>query len=203
MKRYNPYKSAFSAAISELTSDRALNYYEIRAWQDAQAIVDAAVAAGTVAYQAAMMAYQMGAFCRAWLLATEQAAIEITAIVPGQSTAVIASEIEIIDAEIIDAEIIEESNYILMGSAPTPALMSAIVATRTRSTEQFVLSAIAPSVAALSLLLEQDSKPTRKTRKSKTEATAKPAPRARKAASPAPQKSATLARFEGYAAHID
>lgn len=193
MKRFNPYKSAFSAAISELTSDRALNYYEIRAWQDAQAIVDAAVAAGTAAYQAAMMAYQMGAFCRAWLLATEQAAIEITAIVPGQSTAVIA------EIDIIDAEIIEEPNYILMGSAPAPALMSAIVATRTRSTEQFVLSAIAPT----DKLLEQDSKPTRKTRKSKTKTTAKPAPRARKAASPAPQKAATLARFEGYAAHID
>jgi hypothetical protein len=134
MSNYNPYTASASAAITELTSDRAKQYYAIRAQQDTQMVIDATLTAGIAVYEAAVLAYQMGAFVRAWIEATEQAAIECTAIVPAISTEIALTQ----KPEILAVE--ESITYQLAPAAA--ALTVALVA----NTETWILSAIRDEV---------------------------------------------------------
>jgi Rho termination factor, N-terminal domain len=65
MKRYNPFASALSAAISEITSDHAKRYYINRAQQDLQTIF-------VLILQFGCFAYACGAQCRQFVNDAEQ-----------------------------------------------------------------------------------------------------------------------------------
>jgi hypothetical protein len=207
MSHYNPYTATLSAAYAELTSDGAKQYYALRARADTQMVIDATLAAGIAVYEAAVLAYQMGAFVRAWIEATEQAAstrslsaaegplsnhaIEITAIVPATSCAIAVC-------------------------APQAQINEAWILAAIKNESLKPWDAIAPLTYALIAEAEKKTTKTRKPRsvsgaELKTETTAKKAPRARKpasatlstSASPAPRKNPTRATVGGYSASID
>jgi hypothetical protein len=64
---YNPYRSALSAAFSELSSPTARRYYSLRAQQDLQTAL-------VLSIQFACFAYALGAQFRAWAEGLEQSA---------------------------------------------------------------------------------------------------------------------------------
>jgi hypothetical protein len=199
MKRYNPYTATISLAFTELTSDRAKQYYAIRAQQDTQIALDAALSAGIAVYEAAVFTYNLGAFVRAWMHATEQAAstplsnhaIECTAIVPVASASIAAEEI-------IDGEIVAESiTYQLAPAAPIQLF----------NNDRTILNAINTTVAALSRFnsIEKTDETIKALAPAKTKtATKKRTPKASaKTATPAPRKSPTRATVGKYSACID
>ncbi len=198
MSNYNPYTASFRAIATELTSDRAKQFYAIRAQQDTQMVIDATLTAGIAVYEAAVLAYQMGAFVRAWMHAVEQSAIECMAIVPVAPAAV--AIIEIPD-DFIEGEIVEESVvYQLAPAAPVSVAHAAL------RNEQFVLNAIRPAalkpweaIAPLTNALIAETKTT------KTKTTAKKrTPKANaKTATPAPRKSPTRATVGTLTLSID
>lgn len=114
MKRYNPYKSAFSAAISELSSERAINYYQVRAWQDAQTLVDLPYNFAVGLYTAAYLAYQMGGVFRDFIASVQPELVaqpECMAIAVAPRTEMVAPDSS--DVDVIDAEIIQDSLLLL------------------------------------------------------------------------------------------
>jgi hypothetical protein len=60
MNSYNPFASAFAAAMTELTSDNAKRYYLVRAQQDLQTSF-------VLILQFACIAYALGQQCRQWM----------------------------------------------------------------------------------------------------------------------------------------
>jgi hypothetical protein len=68
MSNYNPFKSALSAAVSELSSPKAKTYYVHRAQQDVFAVI--ALVVGMSCF-----AYEMGSQLRAWTDKLEAGAI--------------------------------------------------------------------------------------------------------------------------------
>jgi hypothetical protein len=69
MKSYNPFASAFRAAVSELTSDQAKRHYINRAQQDLQTIF-------VLIFQFGCFAYACGAQCRQFANDAEQPTLE-------------------------------------------------------------------------------------------------------------------------------
>ncbi len=63
---YNPYTAAATAAFSALTCDRAKSYYSLRAQQDTQSAIDAAVTVGAAIYQLSAAVYALGAMVGAF-----------------------------------------------------------------------------------------------------------------------------------------
>jgi hypothetical protein len=81
MNSYNPFATAFSAAIAELTSGNAKRYYSQRAQQDIQAVLVFIVQFGC-------LAYELGQAARQWVDAYNAAAIpavEETTVIDPQS----------------------------------------------------------------------------------------------------------------------
>jgi hypothetical protein len=68
MNTYNPFATAFQAAISELTSDNAKRYYSLRVQADMQSVM-------VLVMQLGCMAYELGAQCRQWMDAYNESAI--------------------------------------------------------------------------------------------------------------------------------
>jgi hypothetical protein len=201
MSNYSPY----IASVSALINDRAQHYYATRAQQDLGLII-------FCVGQAAVMAYHLGIMTRAWMVAVEDSAtpaLEVEGLPPEPAIDPWVSSLE--QPETVNIQPIE-----IIDTQPqlTPAVDIRIKEQPAINT-LWVLNAIAPSVAALSLIksieatdrrAEQLLAPATKakrTRKPKTESTAKPAPKERKAASAAPQKTPTLATFGKYKASID
>ncbi len=56
---YNPFLSAASAAIAELSSDRAIYHYQRTAWAHAQRSVDDSIIVATYAIHSAIALYQL------------------------------------------------------------------------------------------------------------------------------------------------
>jgi hypothetical protein len=217
MSHYNPYTATISAAFTELTSDRAQQYYALRAQQDTQMVFDATLTAGIAIYEAAVLTYNFGAFVRAWLWATEQAAIECTAIVVSAPATISVAAPQTLEDEIIEGEIIEEPTVYLLTAetiavcAPQAQINEAWILAAIKNESLKPWEAIAPLTHALIESIETDAAIEAKA--TKTKATAKKrtpkasAERSRsasaKTATPAPRKSPTRATVGGYSASID
>jgi hypothetical protein len=197
MSNYNPYTASLSAIATELTSDRAKQYYANRAQQDTQMVVDAALTAGIAVYQAAVFTYQLGAFVRAWMDATEQAAIECTAIVHVAPAAIASAQTP---DEIIEGEIVEEPIVYQLAPAIAPNLGKTV--------EQVVMAAICDDLVMGVAYAEAQkfiaaSAKTKTAAKTKTSAK-KRAPKADpKTAMPAPRKNPTRATVGNLTLSID
>lgn len=204
MKRYNPFLASLSAIKVELTSDRAINYYQRRAWHDAQVLVNSPFNIGVAIYTAAFAAYQMGGLVREWLDITEQTAIttsdpECTAIVPVQSASIVIKE-----EHIIDAEIIEEPLLLTAFTEFAPRVEQAVAfATGIREALERAIALEFCAVPALAAAYCGGFLP------AAPEPVATPKVRGRKpkkrqdSAAPAPRKSPTLARVGKHVAAID
>jgi hypothetical protein len=92
MKRYSPFASALSAAISELTSDQATRYYSIRAQQDIQTTLDLVLGF-------ACFAYAFGQQCRQWMNA-EQPSECLAIALPEAKEIVLVSDSSIVQTAI-------------------------------------------------------------------------------------------------------
>jgi hypothetical protein len=185
--RYNPIASAFSAACSELSSDKAKAFYVQRSFEDAFALVG-------VVSALALAAYALGVRVRSLvnILESSETKSESMATVPRIAGLLMPC----FDAAGQPAK--DDT------ATPIAPVSQASV------NEKSILSAIAPSVAALSLInsiektektlevAKSEPKPKRR-RKSKTET--KPAPKGEPGI--APRKSPTRATFGAYSASID
>ncbi len=190
MSHYNPYTASFRAVATELTSAKAKQYYSIRAQQDTQMAVDAALSAGIAVYEAAVFTYNLCAFVRAWMHSVEQSAIKSAAIVPVAPAAVELTE--------TPDEIVEEPVIRLLAPAVVPNLG--------KSVESVVMSAIAETLVIAATQAEaakylQSVAPA----KAKAKAPAKKwTPKANaKTATPAPRKSPTSVRAGKLVLSID
>jgi hypothetical protein len=92
MKRYSPFASALSAAISELTSDQATRYYSIRAQQDIQTTLELVLGF-------ACFAYAFGQQCRQWMNA-EQPSECLAIALPEAKEIVLVSDSSIVQTAI-------------------------------------------------------------------------------------------------------
>jgi hypothetical protein len=63
---YSPYRSAWAAVALEFSSPEAKAYFNFRAQQDSQMVLVALMKSACYTYEAAILAYQLGQFCRAW-----------------------------------------------------------------------------------------------------------------------------------------
>jgi hypothetical protein len=207
MSHYNPYTATISAAFTELTSDRAQQYYALRAQQDTQMVLDAALSAGIAAYEAAVFTYNLGAFVRAWMHSIEQnaqyAPVECVVdpepqIGDDEFWAAVDSAVEALEfvENTFEAELVTEPVvYLLPPAAPIQlfnndrsilnAIVEPLVIAATQAEAAKYLKSVAPKA------------------KSKT-ATKKRTPKASaKTATPAPRKSPTRATVGAYSACID
>jgi hypothetical protein len=188
--RYNPIASAFSAACSELSSDKAKAFYVQRSFEDAFALVG-------VVSALALAAYALGVRVRSLVndLEGSKTKSEPMATIP----CIAGLLMPCFDAAGQPAK----------DDTATP-VVPIVPVSQASVNETFILSAIAPSIAALSLInsiektektlevAKAEPKPKRK-RKSKTET--KPAPKGEPGI--APRKSPTRATFGAYSASID
>jgi hypothetical protein len=154
---YNPFMKAISAASAELSSNAAQTYYRRRAQSDSQAVIEATLTAGIAVYEAAVFTFNLGAFCRAWLYATEQAAIptpECTAIVVCASADLVAIEDEVIDAEIIEDEFFP--TYLNAAVEVVPVNVEVLNGIRVAVACRNLIDSIAKTDAALALPAAKD-----------------------------------------------
>jgi hypothetical protein len=154
--RYNPFTTAAQAAFAELKSDRALEYYSLRAQADSQTVLDGAV--WTIARFAltCQWVYRLGVQARAWVEAQgapDQASV--LALPPAQLQILEdywAMEFEIPEPEVIDAEIVLAETPLYF-PAPEIALLPAAIAPhpdRTRIERQ-CLKEVAQSLANIGI----------------------------------------------------
>jgi hypothetical protein len=124
MKRYSPFASALSAAISELTSDQATRYYSIRAQQDIQTTLDLVLGF-------ACFAYAFGQQCRQWMNAEQ----------PSECLAIALPEAK----EIV---LVSDSSIVQTAIKPVTVLSVTTVQTRALPTHQPIALLPAASRAA-------------------------------------------------------
>jgi hypothetical protein len=182
MSNYSPFK----AAVAQLHTPEAIAYYKLRSAQDAQTTLVATVKIGAALYEAAVMAYNLGAFVRALYESTKPAA-EVTAIVVAQSAAI--DVYESID-EVIDAEIVEAAPVLFLSAAP-----QVNIAPRAAISQAWIAANIT-SLAPVKAL------PAAKTKKAPTVSKAKKAPKA-KSSGIAGRKAPTSVRVGAAIATID
>jgi hypothetical protein len=208
MSNYNPY----TASASALVNKDAQRYYATRAQQDLGLIV-------FCVGHAAVFTYSFGAFVRAWLYATEQTAVR-SEYTPVDCTVVKSKSLDL-DEEFWTAvdcvvEILDfpENPTIDVAIVAEPEIRLLVPATPIQliNNDRWILNAIAPTVAALSLVnsINKTMKALApaKTKTATKKRTAKAcAERSRsanaKTATPAPRKSPTRATVGKYSACID
>jgi hypothetical protein len=166
MSNYSP----FCSAVAQLHTPEAIAYYKLRSAQDAQATLIATVKVGAALYEAAVMAYNLGAFVRA-LYESLKPAPEVTAIVVAQSTAIDAYEFDydFDDTEVFDGEIVETAPALLLSAAP-----DVMVAPRTAMNQAWITANITPLAPVKAL-------PAVKAKSAPTVSKAKKAPKAKPA----------------------
>jgi hypothetical protein len=192
--RYNPIASAFSAAWSELSSDKAKAFYVRRSFEDAFALVG-------VVSALALAAYALGVQVRNLVndLEGSKTKSEPMATIPCIAGLLMSAK----------------------DDTGKPAVTLVNPVNQAFINEQWMLNQIRSSAIALDLVNKMEAtdkalevaatpkdKRTRSTssgtaRKAKTETTGKPSPKGRKSAGIAPRKSPSLARVGNYVASID
>jgi hypothetical protein len=205
MSNYNPYTATLSAAFTELTSDRAKQYYALRAQQDTQMVLDAALSAGIAAYEAAIFTYNLGAFVRAWMHATEQnaqyAPVNCTVEAPeligdDEFWAAVDSAVEVLD-------FIENTHEAEIVAEPVVHLLPPAAPIQLFNNDRAILNAIAQPLMIAATQAEAAKYLKSVAPKTKA-ATKKRTPKASaKTATPAPRKSPTRATVGKYSASID
>lgn len=187
MTSYSPFK----AAVAQLHTPEAIAYYKLRSEQDAQAVAIATVKVGAALYEAAVMAYNLGAFVRALYESTKPVP-EVAAIVVAQSTAIDAYEFDydFDDTEVFDGEIVETAPVLLLSAAP-----DVTVAPRSALNQAWITANITPLAPVKAL-------PAHKPKKAPTVSKTKKAPKT-KPAGIAGRKAPTSVRVGTAIATID